>query len=75
MDVSDLFFFLLGQGEGGVRAVGGWKGYLSFLLKIPGGGGVSGGSGARAERMLVNFGGEGGGKSPSFPKGPKIEKI
>ena len=43
MDVSDIFyFFLLGEGEGGVRG-GGEGGDFRFLLKIPGGGSPGGG--------------------------------
>ena len=70
MDVPDIFFFLLGEGEGGVR--GARRGGVHFLLKIPGGGGgfqegLRGREGVCAE--LGNFGGGGGAKY--FFSGPK----
>ena len=57
------FFFLLGEGEGGVR--GAEKGEDDFLLKIPGeGGGSPGGGGAEGPggclRRIGEFGGGGG---------------
>ena len=62
VDVSDsFFFFLLGEGEGGVGARRG--GGFDFLLKIPGGG-FSGGRGAEGPggclRRIGDFWGGGG---------------
>ena len=63
--VPDIFsFFLLGEGEGGVRGAGSQGGGVNFLLKIPGGGGgvLREGEGARAGRVsAVNCGIAGGG--------------
>ena len=42
VDVSDIFyFFLLGEGRGNLRRQDRGGGGIGFLLKIPGGGGVS----------------------------------
>ena len=62
VDVSDIFFFCSGRGNGGVR--GTRRGEGSFLLKIPGGGGVQEGEGPRGREgvygELGNFWGGGG---------------
>ena len=64
VDVSDIFLFffcLLGEGEGGVRGEGGWG--VDFLLKVPGGGGVSrrerGRGAGRVSGRIGEFGGGG----------------
>ena len=60
VDVSDIFFFfLLGDGEGGVRGAGGGRG-IGFLLKSPGGGGSPGrGLGGCLQRIGELLGGGG----------------
>ena len=63
VDVSDIFFFLLGGGEGGVRGAGGGRGRGFFAENPRRGGGsfqVRGGGGARGWRVFAgNLGGGG----------------
>ena len=78
MDVSDFFFFLLGEGERGVRGVGREGG--GFLLKIPGGGGGSpGGGGAEGPggclRRIGEFGGWGLNIFFGGPKCPPVISV
>ena len=72
VDVSDFFFFLLGEGEGGVRGAG--KGGVRFLIKFPGGGGGGGfsrrGRGRGAGKVSAakwGIGRGGGGLNIFFP--------
>ena len=72
MDVSDIFyFFLLGEGEGGVRGPGGGGRSVFFLIENPrrgggpsrtggaeGLGGVCGGSGGGRRAIFFCFGAE-----------------
>ena len=58
MDVSDIFFFLVGEGEGGVRGFGGGEG--RFCIENPRRGGVTGGGGA-GRVSAANWGSFGGG--------------
>ena len=61
MDVSDIFyFFLRGEGEGGVRGARRGGG-IHFLLKIPGGGGGVSRRGRVAGRVSAANWGTGGG--------------
>ena len=72
-DVSDIFyFFLLGDGEGGVRGRREAGGVGFFLLKIPEGGGVSrrGGDEGPGE-CRQRIGDLGGGGLNIFFSGPK----
>ena len=65
VDVSDLFYFLLRGGAGGVQ--GDWGGGLVLSLKIPGGGGSPGGGRGGGRVSAMN----GGGGFFCFFSGPK----
>ena len=77
VDASGIFyFFLLGEGEGGVRGDGRGGG-IGFLLQIPGGGGVSGGRGGRGAGRVsaANWGIWGGGGPKYFFRGRNVHQA
>ena len=61
MDVSDIFYFLLGKGEGGVRGAGRAGGVRFFLSKNARRGSPGGGGGKGLEGVCGEFGNWGGG--------------
>ena len=75
VDVLDIFyFFLLGEGEGGVRRdrEGGGVG---FLLKIPGGGGLPRGGEGAGRESAGNSGELGGGGLNIFFRGRNARQV
>ena len=74
MDVSDIFyFFLVGEGEGGVRGAGG--GGDDFLLKIPGGGGGVPGVGRGREGVCGKSGNLERGGAKYFLGGRNVHQV